>query len=317
MEKRENGSAAGSAGKVKTKTRLPLLDTIRGLTLISMIAYHACWDAVYLLGAPWRWYESAGAYLWQQSICWTFILLSGFCVPLSRHLFRRGAQVFGAGALVTAVTVAVLPEDRVVFGVLTLLGSCMLILALVRKLQKDPQGTPLGSSAAEFRNNSGAASRGSSAAEFRNSSAAASRSTSAASAAGLVICVLLFVFTRHIGYGFLGPGRLENWAGIFRAGGAGGWRICLPSSWYRNLFTTYLGLPMPGFFSTDYFPLFPWLFLYLCGFFAGRIFLERGLMSGRAFRFRIGFPAFMGRHSLLIYLLHQPVLYLAVLLIGR
>ena len=60
------------------------------------------------------------AYIWQQSICWTFILLSGFCIPFSRRLLRRGLEVFGAGALVMLVTNLVLPEDRVIFGVLTL-----------------------------------------------------------------------------------------------------------------------------------------------------------------------------------------------------
>ena len=103
--------------------RLALLDSLRGLTLISMILYHACWDAVYLLGANWPWYNSRAAYIWQQSICWTFIMLSGFCIPFSSKLLRRGLEVFGAGALVMAVTCILLPEDRVVFGVLTLIGS--------------------------------------------------------------------------------------------------------------------------------------------------------------------------------------------------
>ena len=64
------------------------LDTLRGLTLISMIAYHACWDLVYLFGKDWSWYRSEGAYLWQQSICWTFILLSGYCFHLGHHRVR-------------------------------------------------------------------------------------------------------------------------------------------------------------------------------------------------------------------------------------
>ena len=50
-----------------------------------MIAYHACWDLVYLFHADWDWYRGTGAYIWQQSICWTFILLSGFCFSLGRR----------------------------------------------------------------------------------------------------------------------------------------------------------------------------------------------------------------------------------------
>lgn len=245
-----------------------MLDTIRGITLVSMILYHGCWDAVYLLGAPWRWYEGYGAFLWQQSICWTFILLSGFCIPFSKRLLRRGLQVFGAGALVTAVTLLVLPEDRVVFGVLTLLGSCMLLIALWRRL------------AGEWDSLRAVTGTG------RN-------------AAGLVLSALAFALTRPVNSGFLGLGT----------------RIGLPVSWYRNLFTTYLGFPMPGFFSTDYFSLLPWLFLYLCGVFFCRICLDKGWIRHRALSWD-WFPfSFLGRHSLLVYLLHQPVLYLGVVVI--
>ena len=61
------------------------LDSLRGLTLFSMIAYHLCWDLVYLRGLPWAWYNGFWAYIWQQSICCTFILLSGYCCQASRH----------------------------------------------------------------------------------------------------------------------------------------------------------------------------------------------------------------------------------------
>ena len=107
--------------------RLQLLDVIRGITLLSMIAYHGSWDLVYLAGVNWPWYHSEEAFLWQQSICWTFILLSGYCMTLSSHKWKRGALVFAAGILVTAATLVFLPEDVVVFGVLTFLGSAMLL----------------------------------------------------------------------------------------------------------------------------------------------------------------------------------------------
>lgn len=42
------------------KDRYALPDTLRGLTLLSMIAYHGCWDMVYILGADWPWYGSTG-----------------------------------------------------------------------------------------------------------------------------------------------------------------------------------------------------------------------------------------------------------------
>ena len=68
------------------RRRSGTLDSLRGLTLFSMIAYHLCWDLVYLRGLPWAWYNGFWAYIWQQSICCTFILLSGYCCQASRHL---------------------------------------------------------------------------------------------------------------------------------------------------------------------------------------------------------------------------------------
>ena len=97
------------SGRATRSGRLALLDCIRGITLISMILYHACWDAVYIVGADWPWYLSRGSYIWQQSICWTFIFLSGFCIPFSGKLLKRGLMVFGAGALVMLVTNILLP----------------------------------------------------------------------------------------------------------------------------------------------------------------------------------------------------------------
>lgn len=40
------------------RLRSGTLDTIRGLTLVSMIVYHACWDLVYLYRFDWGWYRS-------------------------------------------------------------------------------------------------------------------------------------------------------------------------------------------------------------------------------------------------------------------
>lgn len=110
------------------------LDSLRGLTLFSMIAYHLCWDLVYLRGLPWAWYNGFWAYIWQQSICCTFILLSGYCCQASRHPIRRGAISFCGGAAVSLVTLVVMPEEPVRFGVLTFLGTAALLTVPLRPL---------------------------------------------------------------------------------------------------------------------------------------------------------------------------------------
>lgn len=254
--------------------RLPFLDMIRGLTLLSMILYHASWDAVYLVGADWSWYVSEKGFLWQQSICWTFILLSGFCIPFSRRLWRRGLTVFGAGALVTLVTVLVLPEDRVVFGVLTLLGSCMLLMIPLRLI-------------------------------FERDASSKIRTA----IVGLVISAALFAFFRRVNSGIVGFSFPANLLPGFSPA-----RITVPVSFYRNLLTAYLGFPFRGFYSTDYFPLLPWGFLYLCGYFFCLLCKTMGWLAKPLFQLNCRPLSWIGRHSLLIYLLHQPVLYAFVLI---
>ena len=59
--------------------RYALLDELRGLDLVSMMLYHACWDMMFLFGIWMDWYTGMPGRLWQQAICWVFILLSGFC----------------------------------------------------------------------------------------------------------------------------------------------------------------------------------------------------------------------------------------------
>ena len=49
--------------------RLAGLDTIRGITLLSMMLYHTCWDLVFLFGKKIPGYSGLGGYVWQQSIC--------------------------------------------------------------------------------------------------------------------------------------------------------------------------------------------------------------------------------------------------------
>ena len=273
--------------KKKASGRLALLDSLRGLTLISMILFHACWDAVYLLGANWPWYGSRAAYIWQQSICWTFIMLSGFCIPFSSKLLRRGLEVFGAGALVMAVTCILLPEDRVVFGVLTLIGSCMLLMIPLRKI--------LG---------------GDSRAEATADRTAVRKASGVSRAAILfIVFAILFILFKDVNYGEIGTGMLHRIVPAIPK-----LTIRIPEALYANLATAYLGFPPADFYSTDYFSLLPWNFLYLCGYELHWILKAAGVLDAPILRKEIRPLAFMGRNSLVIYLLHQPVLYLFVLL---
>lgn len=69
-----------------------------------------------------------------------------------------------------------------------------------------------------------------------------------------------------------------------------------------------LGFTAPEFYSADYFPLLPWFFLFLIGTALGGWCLEHreNKILAASLPKALTWP---GRHSLIIYVLHQPVLY--------
>ena len=249
---------AGTFNMEKTDVkRLSLIDSIRGITIISMILYHFCWDLVYILGFNLQWFFEREALIWEQSICMSFIVISGFCAAFSKHTVTRGVKIFILGIIITIVTSLIIPENVIYFGILTLIGSAMFFTGVFKKaLIKIP------------------------------------------SVLGVVLFFLLFVVTYKTGMGnlqFFGKKLIE-----------------LPRFLYRNYFTTYLGFKHEGFVSSDYFPIIPWMFLYLCGFYISRIVLNE-IEKGKKFcvlEKRIPIFDIIGRHALIIYMLHQVVLYL-------
>lgn len=118
--------------------------------------------------------------------------------------------------------------------------------------------------------------------------------------AGLLVSLAAFGLTKHIqqGYlGFLGKVLLD-----------------MPECLYQVKLLTPLGFPWPEFRSSDYFPVFPWLFLFLAGYFFYGIFKKRAAWQELA-KIRLPLLSAVGQRSIWIYLAHQPVcMALAVLL---
>lgn len=112
--------------------------------------------------------------------------------------------------------------------------------------------------------------------------------------AGVITAFALFIVL----YGV--PNDYTDFVGI---------RNIIPAEWYfkDNLFP--FGITAPGFFSADYFPIIPWFFLFLTGYFLFKFrFAEK--YSKIFIPKRIKPLGFLGRHALIIYILHQPVIYL-------
>lgn len=239
------------------KERYHLLDSLRGLLLIMMIIYHTMYDVMILDDGNFS-VRNTVCYIFQQSIGWGFIFLSGMCRAIGKRHLRRGLIVLGAAAIVSLVTYIFTPNQAINFGVLVLIGSSMLIVIPLEKVIKDAY--------APF---------------------------------GFLLSLVLFLLFRNVAKGNLGFEGL-----VFME---------LPEFLYQNYGTAYLGFPPVGFTSGDYYPLIPWFFLYMCGYFFWKYFGNKVWLQ-KPLTFKVPVLSFLGKHSLIVYLLHQPLCYAAVYL---
>ena len=108
---------------------------------------------------------------------------------------------------------------------------------------------------------------------------------------GLALSFALFLVLRDVNKGFLGLADVPL--------------LYLPRNWYANTLSAGLGFPAPSFVSSDYFPLLLWLFLFWAGFYLYRLRPETPAVPD----IRLPGIGAIGRRSLMVYLLHQPVIY--------
>jgi len=89
--------------------------------------------------------------------------------------------------------------------------------------------------------------------------------------------------------------------------------------WYHGpVWLLWAGIHPESFYSVDYTPLLPWFGVVLIGIYTGKKLYPGGI---RAYTSRIvqhldsNAVSFLGRHSLLIYILHQPLIILVIRII--
>lgn len=243
-------------------SRYEIIDVVRGFAIINMVAYHALWDMVYIFGRRIELFgtmvfETLIFELWQLLICSTFIMISGFCQPFSRSKFKNGVLIFAGGALVSVVSCVFMPENKIIFGILTMLGLCCIIHAAAEKMLN-----------------------------------------TVPPAIGLIVSILLFVILKNINDGY---------ASLFS------WKLfSFPRVLYNGYTATCLGFTDNSFYSADYFSVMPWIFLFEAGFFLNRLLSGFNMLSCLSEIPHGGIYtllSYAGRHSLVIYILHQPVVY--------
>lgn len=220
--------------------RITIFDTVRGVTMLSMAGFHACYDLAYLYGWDMPWFtQTIFQNIWRASISWVFLFIAGWMCTLSRSNVKRALKYAAAALVVWIATTVVSVDDSVNFGIIYCMAACTAVVALARPaLQKVP------------------------------------------GVWGVVVCLVLFALT---------------------------WSI--PKAVYPLPYLAWLGFPSAGFVSGDYYPLIPFVFMYLAGFFAAQT-AETSKRKAQAWAYANPVPvlASLGRHALLFYLLHQPVI---------
>ena len=119
---------------------------------------------------------------------------------------------------------------------------------------------------------------------------------------GIIVCAILFILTWNVQSGYIGIG------GLFE--------LSLPSKAYEVGVLFPLGLHNSSFYSADYFPMLPWFFLFIAGSYFG-IWAKRGALPKFFYPTHFKWLATVGRYTIWIYVLHQPVIYLIFSLIFR
>lgn len=119
---------------------------------------------------------------------------------------------------------------------------------------------------------------------------------------GFGASVVMFLLFSHVNYGYIGLGNLA----IFT----------LPRFLYQNYVTAFFGFPFEGFSSGDYYPLLPWIWICFAGFYF-YLFIKNHKNLMKYLYFRIPVFNIIGKYSLPIYLLHQPLIFGILLLFLR
>ena len=227
------------------KQRIWELDALRGLCILGMILVHFVYDistfSAYSLQIP-PWFYPIAQYGHML-----FVLISGISVTLGSKCVKRGLIVYLCGMIITIVTLVLdygigLGRVRIWFGILHLLGVCMMVYPLFRKLP-----------------------------------------SWALAIIGVSIMLLGHYFTTFtVDVNFLFPLGLRS----------------------GKIFT-----------GADFFPIFPGLGTFLVGAALGKSLYRKKqslLPNAPQNFFLLRFFRFVGRNSLMIYMLHQPIVFAIV-----
>ncbi len=116
----------------------------------------------------------------------------------------------------------------------------------------------------------------------------------------IILCVICFIMTYNLQMGYLGIKPYFYFP--------------LPLTLRNTGFLFPFGICSERFFSGDFYPIFPWIFVYTLGIAAGKN-LNFDELPSICYKKHGNILSFCGKHSLLLYLIHQVVIVIALWLV--
>jgi uncharacterized membrane protein len=220
------------------------IDLLRGIAIALMVCFHLLWDLDYYGLNP----LDKHIY-WYSQICpVVFFSLVGMCLVLSarnkttKQIVQRGAIILAIGCIISLISMLIIPDKPVSFGVLHCIGLSIIIGAFFMKMRTKT-----------------------------------------------LICIAVPI---------MGLGAFVN-----------NWHMSAP-----NIIQLVIGIHQADLskFTVDYFPMLPWFGIVLFGMALCGVMYKDGK---RQFPFPdlsrfvpVQMISWLGKHSLTIYLAHQPII---------
>ncbi|HHV28019.1 heparan-alpha-glucosaminide N-acetyltransferase [Acetivibrio mesophilus] len=220
--------------KNTTRERIWEIDILRGILIIIMVILHILYNLDFIYNFPIG-YGTGFIDVIRIIDASLFIMVSGISTSFSKNSFRRGLIVFSAALSISLVTFIAGRGLFVSFGILHLLGICMMVSPLLKKIS-----TP-----------------------------------------GLLTLSVIIAMTYFV----------------------------IPYVKVSHNYFFMFGFHNDKFFSADYYPIFPWAWIFLLGIALSRL-IYKEKKSIFNFSIRDNPISYLGRHSLEVYLIHQPIILL-------
>ncbi|MBF0991395.1 MAG: DUF1624 domain-containing protein, partial [Atopobium sp.] len=124
----------------QSKGRVTFFDTIRGISVVSMILFHFTYDLFFISHIKLTWFTPLVMQIWVPSISYPFIFIAGCMCAFSKNSFKR-AGVYGLVALaIFAATTFANIDTPINFGIFFCMASCTLVEALISRFAIPPKG---------------------------------------------------------------------------------------------------------------------------------------------------------------------------------